>query len=218
MDAKILETEDTAIYVLPHKRVIAENVPYEEYLTGKYGQHVEWVQGVVIAMSPIAEEHDQLMGFLRVLFGTYLHFTGGGRVLQDPMVMKTAPDLSGRQPDIQVLLPDRMHLLQPTQVAGAANLVVEIASPSTEDTDRGAKFREYEQGGVSEYWILDRKRRDPLFYVLGEDGLYHRRSPVDGVYTSVVLPKLKLNVDVLWQAILPSPPETVKMVEDMLKE
>jgi Uma2 family endonuclease len=217
MDAEILQTEATEIFVV-HGKVLAQNVSYDEFLTGKFGQHVEWFYGVVIAMSPVNEEHDQMTGFLRVLFGSYLYYTGGGRVLQDPMVMKTAPDLPGRQPDIQVLLPDRMHLLQTNQVAGAANLVVEIASPSTEDIDRGAKFSEYEQGGVSEYWILDRKRREPMFYVLGEDGLYHSRLPVDGVYTSVVLPKFKLQVDVLWQEILPSPPEAVKLVEDMLKE
>jgi Uma2 family endonuclease len=132
--------------------------------------------------------------------------------------MKTTSDLPGRQPDIQVLLPDRTHLLKENQVAGAANLVVEIVSPGTEDTDRGAKFREYEQGGVPEYWILDSKRREALFYVLGDDGLYHSRLPVEGVYTSVGLPKLKLRVDLLWQDKLPSTRETVKLVEEVLKE
>ncbi len=218
MEAEILQVEDTEVYVVPRRRVVAENVPYEEYLTGKYGRHVEWIHGVVIAMSPINLQHDDMSRFLSVLFDVYVDLTSGGRILREPMVMRPARDLPARQPDVQVLLPDRLHLLQEYEVAGAANLVVEIASPGTEDTDRGAKFREYEQGGVAEYWIVDRKRREALFYVPGDDGLYHSRLPVDGIYTSVALPKLKLRVDILWQDKLPSTPETVRMVEAMLKE
>ncbi|MFN8374131.1 MAG: Uma2 family endonuclease [Anaerolineae bacterium] len=173
---------------------------------------------VSCTMAPVSIPHDKLSRFVSNFFDVYLELAGGGEVLEDPVVMKTSPDLPGRQPDIQVLLPERMPLLEEYQMAGAANLVVEIVSTGSEDTDRGAKFREYEQGGVEEYWILDRKRRDAMFYVLGEDGLYHSRLSVDGVYTSVVLPKLRLRVEILWQETLPAIPEVVKMVEEMLKE
>jgi Uma2 family endonuclease len=219
MDApEILQIQDSDVYVVPRGRVVAENVPYEEYLTGKYGRHVEWIHGVVVAMMPIDIHHNDISQFLCALLDTYVHLTTGGRLLSEPMVMRASRDLPARQPDVQVLLQDRLHLLQEYEVAGAANLVVEIVSPGTEDTDRGAKFREYEKGGVPEYWILDRKRREALFYVLGDDGLYHNHLPVDGSYTSAVLPKLKLSVDILWQETPPSVPDTVKLVEEMLKE
>jgi Uma2 family endonuclease len=216
MDAEI--HDDAEIYVVPRSRIIASNIPYDEYLTGKYGRHVEWVYGTVIAMAPINIQHHDISLFLSVLFDVYVSMTTGGRMLCEPMVMKPTPDLPGRQPDIQILLPDRMHLLKENQVAGAASLVVEIVSPGTEDTDRGAKFREYELGGVEEYWILDPRRKEPLFYVLNEEGLYQSRAPVDGIYISKVLPKLKLPIALLWQDKLPSTGEIVKLVEDMLKE
>ncbi len=197
-------------------KVLAENVPYEEYLSGKYGKHVEWVYGVVIAMSPVSIPHDQLGRFLAAVFSVYLELTTGGMVFQDPVVMKAAPDLPGRQPDIQLVLPDRLHLVKQTEVAGPANLVVEIVSPESVDRDRGRKFKEYERGGVQEYWILDQDRKEALFYVRGDDGLFHSRPPVDGVYTSHVLPKLRLPVSLFWQEQYPTVREAVRRVEALL--
>jgi len=198
-------------------KIVAEHVAYEDYLSGEYGIHAEWINGVVIEMSPIEETHDALSRFTSALFDTYLELTGGGRILQDPMVIKISPTSPGRQPDIQVLLPNRMHLLKPTEVAGAANLVVEIVSQESIKRDRGDKFEEYEQGGVEEYWIVDRIHKEALFYVRGEDGLFHSRLPVDGIYTSLVLPKLKIVVNTFWEEKIPSTREAVKMVEAMLK-
>jgi Uma2 family endonuclease len=198
-------------------KIVAENIAYEDYLSGEYGIHVEWINGVVIEMSPIEEEHDALSRFLSAFFDTYLELTGGGRVLQDPMVMKLSPKSPGRQPDLQVLLPDRMHLLKSTEVAGAANLVVEIVSQESVKRDRGDKFEEYEQGGVEEYWIVDRIHKEALFYVRGEDGLFHSRLPIDGVYSSYVLSKLTIAVSTFWQDKIPSTREAVKMIEAMLK-
>jgi len=214
----VIATDYDEIDGLSGERILARNVPYEEYLTGKYGRHTEWVNEVVIAMSPVNEVHDGLTLFLIVLLDYYIHLTGGGRVLHEPMVMKAAPHLPGRQPDIQVLVPDRMQYLQATQVVGPASLVVEVVSPESLHRDRGAKFREYEEGGVQEYWILDPERKEALFYVLSEDRLFYSRLPENGVSTSYVLPKLKLKVDLLWQEKLPTTPEVVEMVKQMLVE
>jgi Uma2 family endonuclease len=220
-----MQTENLHPLVIPEEdvlilsgKVIAENVSYEDYLTGKYGKHTEWVYGVVIAMSPVSISHDELGFFLRILFSTYLKMTTGGKVFGDPVVMKASPELPGRQPDIQVILPDRAHLILQNQVAGPANLVVEIVSPESADRDRGTKFTEYEKGGVDEYWILDQPRKEALFYVRGEDGLFHSRLPVDGIYTSAVLPQLKIQVDLLWTENYPDPLEVVEMVKQMLDE
>jgi len=221
----MINTENLQILAIPEEqvlilsgKVIAENISYEDYLTGKYGEHTEWVYGVVIAMSPVSVKHGRLEGFLLKLFEWYLAFTTGGEVFHDPVVMKAAPDLPGQQPDLQVVLPDRAHFIKQNQVAGPANLVVEIVSPESGPRDRGEKFHEYEKGGVQEYWILDLARKEPLFYVVGEDGLFHSHPPVDGVYTSTVLPKMKLAVSLLWEEEYPDPPEVVEMVKQMLNE
>ncbi len=203
---------------LSGEQVVARGVAYDDYLTGKYGRHTEWIQGVVIAMSPTSIPHERLVSFLRLLFSLYLDQTTGGEVLGDPVVMKAAPDLPARQPDIQVILPEQAQFVQHNQVAGPAALVVEVVSPESVGRDRGAKFREYEAGGVAEYWIVDAERGEALFYVRGDDGLFHNRQPVDGVYTSRVLPRLRLPIDLLWRDKLPTTSETVQMVGQMLAQ
>ncbi|MEZ4672167.1 MAG: Uma2 family endonuclease [Anaerolineae bacterium] len=199
-------------------KIVAENVSYEEFLTGSYGTHVEWVNGAVIEMSPVKTEHGRLNSFLEFLLTYLLDRTIGGVVHRDPVVMRAKPELPGRQPDLQVILPDRMHYIKENEVAGPANLVVEIVSPESSKRDRGDKHDEYEQGGVQEYWILDPQRKETLFYVRGEDELFHLTLPVEGVYNSTVLPQLTLKVDILWQAKLPTTTEIIQMVEKMLKD
>ena len=218
-----MDAEELHIQAIPEEevmvfsgKIIAENVAYEDYLSGKYGRHTEWIFGVVIAMSPINIKHALLNSFLEILFRFYLEHATGGKVLRDPFVMKPGDDFPARQPDIQIILPDRTHFIQETQVTGPANLVVEIVSPESVKRDRGEKFDEYERAGVDEYWLLDPQRNESLFYVRGENGLYQSRLPVDGVYTSHVLDRLQIKVSLFWEEELPDTQATMHMVEEML--
>jgi Uma2 family endonuclease len=79
-----------------------------------------------------------------------------------------------------------------------------------------ARYRH--ERGVQEYWILDDVRKEALFYVRGEDVLFHSRLPQNGIYTSSVLPKLKLAVALFWQEKLPTTADILRMVEQMLAE
>lgn len=207
-----------AVDPLSGERVVARGVAYDDYLSGGYGRHTEWIQGVVIVMSPTSIPHERLVSFLRLLFSLYLDQTTGGEVFGDPVVMKAAPDLPARQPDVQVILPAQAHFVEQNQVAGPAALVVEVVSPESVNRDRGAKFKEYEAGGVAEYWIVDANRREALFYVRGADGLFHSRLPVGSVYTAHMLPRLRLPVELLWRDKLPSASETVQIIEQMLAQ
>ena len=192
--------------------IVATDVSYDEFMAGYDGMHVEWVDGVVIKMPSIDERHDALLRFLNYLFGAYLELTGGGRILQDPMLMKLENVPSSRAPDIQILLPDRLHQLKRNQVIGPANLVVEIVSPGSRRTDRVDKLREYELGGVPEYWLLDHQKQVALFYQRSEDGTFDLVDPDEqGVYHSRALPKLRLSVGLLWRETLPSLTEALRL-------
>jgi Uma2 family endonuclease len=198
--------------------IVAENISYEDFLHDDYGEgHFEWYNGYVIKMPGIEERHDALTAFFRTLLSLYLEQTGGGRVAQDPMIMRPRTDLPARAPDIQVLLPEHVHYLQHNQVIGAADLVIEIVSPGSERRDRIEKFREYELAGVGEYWIVDHKFREALFHQQGITGEYERIEPDEnGVYHSKVLERLSLPIAILWQETLPGVLEIVRMVEAML--
>jgi Uma2 family endonuclease len=201
-------------------KVVARNVSYEEFLTTDFeNPHVEWVNGVVIEMASINDRHDALTGFLRILFTIYLQNAGGGRVLQDPMVMKLDAVPSSRAPDIQVLLPEMQHQLQQNQVVGPANLVVEVVSPGSKRQDRVEKYREYELGGVPEYWILDPTKDEVLFYQLNEAGIYEaQEADSEGVYHSRSLSLLHIPVEIFRREELPTVDEIIVMIKAMLEE
>jgi Uma2 family endonuclease len=197
--------------------IIAENISFEDFLIKFPGEHLEWFDGYVITMSGIEERHDALTRFFSILFSYFLELTGGGRVLQDPMIMRTRPDLPARAPDLQVLLPASLGLLKHNFVAGAADLVVEVISSESERRDRVEKFAEYELAGVREYWIFDWRFGEALFFQLDEQGKYHRAElDENGVYHSKVLNRLQLPVVRLWEEQLPGVGEIVRMVEAML--
>jgi Uma2 family endonuclease len=199
-------------------KILATGVSHDEFMAGYTGMRVEWVNGTVIEMPGITDKHDKLGRFLATLLEYLLELTGGS-VFQDPMLMKI-PGVSSRAPDIQVLLPEHLDRLHTNTVIGGADLVIEIVSPGTGRTDRVEKFREYETGGVPEYWVLDPQTKDAQFWQFDTaTNRFEQIYPDDnGVYQCKVLPKLRLNVTWLWRDPLPGVAERVKLVEAMLAE
>ncbi len=202
----------------PTGEVIARDIAYADFLTRFDGQSVEWVNGEVIQMSPVSVKHDALSGFIYILFRVFLEKTAIGRVFTDPMVMKPGEEFPARAPEIQVVLSDNYHIIKKNEIAGAADLVVEIVSPASHRRDRVEKFAEYERAGVKEYWILDPVREETLFYGRGDDGLYVPIDLNDGEFHSRVLNKLVIDPDIFWRESLPEVVEIIQMVEAMLIE
>lgn len=198
--------------------MIATNISFAEYLDRYSADFCEWINGVVIKMSPVSTPHDRLSRFLVMIFFAYTS-RYGGEVAQAPVVMRLPGKPSGREPDLQVLLPENADRYHRTYIDGPADLVVEIISPESVERDRGEKFAEYERDGVKEYWILDEQRKDAMFYVLNAEGVYERREPdADGVYHSAVLPRLYLPVEMLWRDPLPDYDETYQITRAILRD
>jgi Uma2 family endonuclease len=193
------KTEPVEVTAPPSK------MTYEEFLVWVDEDIcAEWVNGEVILMTPASDRHQDLAGFLTALFRHLVEAHQSGIVRSAPFQMKTGSDLPGREPDLLFIARDHLDRLQDTYLNGPADLVVEIISLDSRARDRGEKFYEYEQGGVSEYWLIDPLRKQAEFYRLGEDGIY-RLVPVgnDGIFRSTVLEGLWLKVEWLWQEPLP---------------
>ena len=108
---------------------------------------------------------------------------------------------------------DRADRVKGAYLDGPADLVVEIVSPESDERDRGEKLREYEAGGVLEYWLADPLRQAASFHRLGPDGRYHAGSlDADGFYHSAVLPGFRLRAAWLWQRPLPPVPEALQQI------
>jgi len=176
-------------------------ISYDEFLE-RYmdGEHLEWVNGEVVPMSPISDKHNELGGFLLRLIGEFVEAHQSGVIRYEPFQMKTGPDLPGRSPDVLFVATENLGRLQQTHLRGPADLVIEIISPESRERDRVTKFAEYEQGGVREYWILDPDRKEAEFYRRGTDGKYQAAILEDErIYQSEVLSGLWINVEWLWQ-------------------
>jgi len=208
-----MSTATTSRETLTGSQAVAHRkVSYEEFLeTSDEDTCAEWVDGEVIPMSPVSTMHQDVAVFLLSLLRHFAEAHELGKVLCEPLQMKTGPDLPGRAPDIIFVSQERLSQLGKTHLEGPADLVVEIISPESRGRDRGDKFYEYEQGGVREYWLVDPQRAQAEFYTLGEDGIFRPIPPERGVFRSVVLDGLWLKTDWLWQSPLPK-------VLDVLKE
>lgn len=217
MDAEIVSTVfEVATRTKMTGAVIARGVRYEDFLRDYSGQHVEWVQGYVIKMSPVSAEHNAITRFLIVLFDNLLSEVGG-QVFHDPMVMRLGPGQPARQPDIQILLEDSLHRVQKNSIEGPADLIVEVVSTESQHRDHFEKRQEYEAGGVREYWVIDPLRRNAVFYALNDEDVYDFLPPDDdGVFQSHVMPDLRLPVDIFWRETLPKGLEIARIVEAML--
>jgi Uma2 family endonuclease len=175
-------------------------ITYEEFLERYIDQRAEWVDGEVVPMSPVSDEHQEIVRFLLRILSELLEARPLGRVFYEPFQMKTAPDLPGREPDIFFVRQERLGNVRKAHYAGPGDLVMEIVSPESRGRDRGDKFYEYEKGGVREYWLIDPERQTTEFYILGDDGLFRTVGPdAAGVYHSAVVDGLHVKVDWFWK-------------------
>ena len=186
--------------------LVFPKMTYEEFLTAIPDDiHAEWVNGEVVLMTPISKKHQDLGSFLLALIHHFTEAHQLGSVLYEPFQMKTSPDLPGRSPDILFVANEHLDRLKENYLDGPADLVVEIISPDSRARDRKEKFREYERGGVREYWVLDPDLGHADFYILGKDRVYHA-FPIgeDNVLHSEVLKGFWLKLDWLWPVGRPS--------------
>jgi Uma2 family endonuclease len=179
----------------------AESITYEQFLEAvDEDTRAEWVNGRIVMSSPVSQEHQSLGLFLITAISEFVTMRQLGRVFYESFQMKTAPDLPGREPDLLFVANENLSRVRQNFLDGPADLAVEIISPESFARDRGEKFREYEQVGVREYWLLDPLRRRAEFYLLGADGFYVPVLPdADGIYHSAVLSGLTLRVTWFWQ-------------------
>ncbi|MGI4788252.1 MAG: Uma2 family endonuclease [Janthinobacterium lividum] len=183
-----------------------QTMTYEEFLDwADEDTYAEWVDGKVEIMSPASVAHQDVSDFLSAILRIYTEDHDAGRVLPAPFQMRLSNVKRGREPDLLFVLKDNVSRLQRNYLDGPADLVIEIISPESVLRDRGAKYAEYEAGGVREYWIIDVEAKRADFFVLDSEGRYQRASAdADGKYQSVVLSGFWVNLDWLWQSPLPS--------------
>ena len=198
----------------------APQISLEDYMEHYAAQHYEWVEGVLIPMTPATLKHNDLLYYFHTLLHTYFTLQTIGRVIGQPFVIRLPESPNRRrEPDLLVVLASNPNTLTVTHMDGAPDICIEIVSEESTACDHGEKFAEYEAGGVSEYWIIDSVRHEARFYRLNAEKRYIRQNEdAAGNYTSPALPGLVLHVPTLWAEKLPDPIATVSAVKTMLEQ
>lgn len=127
----------------------------------------EFINGEVIMHSPATDRHWQVRARIDRLMFDYLDGRDLGVVRgEKTLVSFTRNDY---EPDIIYFSPVVARTLQPDQWKyPIPDLIVEVLSPSTRKLDRGVKKDDYEEHGVSEYWIVEPKAETIEQYLLAE--------------------------------------------------
>src|SRR5271165_6205727 len=102
------------------------------------------------------------------------------------------------QPDIIIVLNERLGILTEEGAEGAPHLVIEILSPKTRRLDLVNKKQEYARGGVKELWIIDPEPRTIMIHQFTPDGVEKIRQ-IEDTLSSELLPGFNLLVATLFE-------------------
>lgn len=153
------------------------------------GPRYEIIEGDLYAMPTPGLDHAiAVVNLIAVLLPVVTAL--GGRVFTAPLDV-FFPGADPVEPDVLVLLRDRLHLGSKRGIEGAPDLVVEVVSPSNPERDRVTKCALYARGGVREYWLVSPETATIEALVRDGDGYrtYVHAAGADLV-TSTVLPDL----------------------------
>jgi Uma2 family endonuclease/uncharacterized protein YciI len=174
------------------------SLSYEEFLEwADPDMLIEWVDGEVIIASPDSNKKQVIREFLHNVLRIFVGVNKLGIVR---VRCKMKLQRSGREPDLLFVTTEQLDKLKPTHLDGPANMVVEISSPDNIGHDRGDKFYEYEQAGITEYWLIDPVRQWAELYIIGKHGRYEPMlCGSSGMFQSSAIEGFWLNMDWLWE-------------------
>ena len=139
-------------------KISREFLTYEDYLTfpDSDGIKKEIIEGELFMSPAPSIKHQTTLGELFILITNFVKHNKLGRVFLAPCDVILS-NINIMQPDILFISKNNYQILTDLNIHGTPDLVVEIISSSSINTDRIFKKLIYEQYGVKEYWIVDPK-------------------------------------------------------------
>lgn len=155
------------------------------------GKRYEIIDGELYEMPAPTWAHQIILAALHLLFAPEARRVGARLGFAPLDVILTADHRRTVQPDLYLVMPERLGIIKPHGIQGAPDLVLEILSPSNSAHDLVVKRRLYALSGVREYWIVDPASR--IIEVLALVGEGYRSvvsASGDQPVSSTVLPGL----------------------------
>ena len=124
---------------------------YADYLLTPEDVRYELIEGeLIMAPAPIPR-HQRISMKFSILMGPFIDANGLGELFAAPTDVHLS-DRNVLQPDLFFISAAREHIIGEVNIQAAPDLVIEIASTSTEERDRTVKQDLYALFGVLEYW------------------------------------------------------------------
>jgi Uma2 family endonuclease len=163
-------------------------------------ERLELIDGEIVVTPSPTPMHQLVVHRLAVIFDQAIVAAGAGLVLEAPLdvFLETHNVL---QPDVIVLLRDRIGLFGPQMVESAPSLAVEVISPSTAADDRVRKRQNYARFGVPEYWLVDPDAQTVTIFSEPEGNQYRKQQTTSDVAVSATIPELSVDLRALFAPV-----------------
>lgn len=188
--------QETLLEVLPQQGSWTR----EQYLaiTDHTRRLVEYTDGFLEFLPMPTDKHQSIMEFLFLALHVLLKPLGG-KVHMSGIRVKIQ-DHRFREPDV-VVIKDASDERRANRYWTGADLVMEVVSPDDPDRDLVQKRRDYAEGSIPEYWIVNPLNEQIIVYSLSGNeyervGTFARGS----VVRSVVLEDFEVRVDDVFDA------------------
>lgn len=128
-------------------------------------EKAEFINGEIIIHSPVNKSHSDVCKRIGRLIDVYVDRKEIGFVgIEKIMVSLTRNDY---EPDVCYFRKEISRNFKKGQSKfPVPDFVIEVLSKGTEHRDRGIKFEDYQEHGVSEYWIISPKEETVEQYLL----------------------------------------------------
>ncbi|MDX9871768.1 MAG: Uma2 family endonuclease [Clostridia bacterium] len=210
-DDYFLVKEGSAAYTYSGKRVT-----YEEFLRITEGNEdrYEFIDGEVFLLTAPGTKHQIIL--MNMITDMISWFAGKKcRVFAAPFDVTLETDYmeindEGEkvesknvvQPDILVSCDYKEQTNERDRYTGIPALVVEILSPQTRRRDQTKKLNVYITGGVSEYWIVDPKKKTVVqYYFADKEQVDLNKCDHPGIVKSFHFPGLELTTENIFRDV-----------------
>lgn len=171
----------------------------------------EFINGEIVTHSPVKYEHSRVTELLLGLLIPHIRINDLGILgIEKKMISLTRNDY---EPDICFFKKEKSSQFIKGQTHfPAPDFIVEILSNSTEKIDRGVKFKDYQNHGIEEYWIIDPENETIEQYLLKNGEYFLNMKSFNGELRSVAIENFKIEIKSIFDQ-----KENIKQLTKILK-
>ena len=125
---------------------------YADYLLTPDDVRYELIDGALIMAPAPLPLHQRVVTRFSNRLGPFIEVHGLGDLFTAPIDVYLS-ETNLVQPDLLYVSTARANIITETNIPGAPDLVIEVASPRTQEYDLTVKRELYERFGVLEYWV-----------------------------------------------------------------